>query len=103
VTPATLSPMHTAWSSPASGFDELTERELEILGLMAEGCSNAAISETLWLSLRTVEAHVRSILLKLCLLPAPGVHRRVLAVLAYLAQSEDSALLHTQSDLRSCA
>jgi serine/threonine-protein kinase len=65
-------------------LDELTAREREVLQLMAEGRSNHAISAQLFLTLRTVESHVRSIFLKLNLPPAADDHRRVLAVLSYL-------------------
>jgi DNA-binding NarL/FixJ family response regulator len=65
-------------------LDELTQREREILGLMAEGRSNTAIAERLTLELRTVEGHVRAIFSKLGLEPTMEDHRRVLAVLAYL-------------------
>ena len=55
-----------------------------MLGLMAEGRSNAAIAEQLVVTPRTVEAHIRQILGKLDLRESPDDHRRVLAVLAYL-------------------
>jgi serine/threonine-protein kinase len=65
-------------------LDELTERELEVLGLMAEGHSNDGICRKLVLSPKTVETHVRHILLKLGIGETSEYHRRVLAVLAYL-------------------
>jgi DNA-binding NarL/FixJ family response regulator len=67
-----------------SALDELTPREREILGSMAEGRSNQAIADRLGLELKTVEGHVRAIFSKLALEPAAEDHRRVLAVLAYL-------------------
>jgi len=67
-----------------SPLDELTPREREILGLMAEGRSNQAIADRLVLELKTVEGHVRAIFSKLELEPAAEAHRRVLAVLAFL-------------------
>jgi DNA-binding NarL/FixJ family response regulator len=65
-------------------LDELTDRELEVLALMAEGHSNDGICRKLVLSPKTVETHVRHILLKLGIGETGEYHRRVLAVLAYL-------------------
>jgi DNA-binding NarL/FixJ family response regulator len=67
-----------------SPIDELTPREREILGLMAEGRSNQGIAERLVLELKTIEGHVRQIFSKLDLEPSSDDHRRVLAVLTYL-------------------
>jgi DNA-binding NarL/FixJ family response regulator len=68
----------------ADPLHELSEREREVLSLMAEGRSNQAIAQRLFVTPKTVEAHVANIFSKLDLLPAPDDHRRVLAVLAYL-------------------
>jgi DNA-binding NarL/FixJ family response regulator len=62
----------------------LTPREHEVLALMAEGRTNAGIAQRLWLTERTVETHVASILAKLDLPASPLEHRRVLAVLTWL-------------------
>jgi DNA-binding NarL/FixJ family response regulator len=69
-----------------SPLDELTEREREILALMAQGRSNQAISDRLHLSERTVESHVGSIFSKLGLEPTTDDHRRVMAVLLHLGR-----------------
>jgi DNA-binding NarL/FixJ family response regulator len=65
-------------------IDDLSDREREVLALMAEGRSNRAIAERLVITERTVEKHVRSILLKLRIPASEDDHRRVLAVLAFL-------------------
>jgi DNA-binding NarL/FixJ family response regulator len=71
-----------------SPLDALTARELEVLSLMAEGRSNAAIANRLVLTVGAVEKHVANILTKLRLPPSTEDHRRVLAVLAYLRDDE---------------
>jgi DNA-binding NarL/FixJ family response regulator len=63
---------------------ELTGREHDVLALVAEGLSDRAIAERLWLTQKTVETHVRHILGKLALPPDADHNRRVLAVLTYL-------------------
>jgi DNA-binding NarL/FixJ family response regulator len=65
-------------------LEELSPREREVLALMAEGRSNHAIAEALFVSERAVEKHVTSIFSKLNLPPAEETHRRVLAVLTFL-------------------
>ena len=66
---------------PDSPLERLTDREREVLGLMAEGLSNAAIAGRLTLSERTVEAVSGHVFDKLGLEPSPGLNRRVMAVL----------------------
>jgi DNA-binding NarL/FixJ family response regulator len=71
-------------------LDTLTDREREVLALMAEGRSNQSIAERLYLSGKTVEVHVRNIFTKLGLPVTPDDHRRVLAVVTYLKTSTTS-------------
>lgn len=72
-----------------SQLDPLTPREIDVLALMAQGCTNNAIAARLFLSHRTVETHVGSIFTKLSLPESPGENRRVLAILTYLDERPD--------------
>jgi DNA-binding NarL/FixJ family response regulator len=78
--------------SPAGAHDglaDLSQREREILSLMAEGLTNTGIAKRLVVSERTVEAHVRHVLLKLGIPQSEDGHRRVLAVLAHLSAARE--------------
>ncbi|GAA1846980.1 LuxR C-terminal-related transcriptional regulator [Asanoa iriomotensis] len=77
--------------APVAGgpLSRLTERERRILELMAEGLTNTGIAHRLTLSERTVEAHIRHVLLKLDIPETSDNHRRVLAVLAHLRAVDD--------------
>ena len=68
----------------ADPLAELTPREREVLSLVAEGLSNHAIAVRLFVTERTIEAHIKQIFMKLGLTESPDRHRRVLAVLAFL-------------------
>lgn len=68
----------------AGPLDDLTQREREVLALLAEGLTDRGIAERLWLTPKTVETHVRHILRKLALPEGAAHNRRVHAVLAYL-------------------
>jgi len=70
------------------GLGVLSAREREVLSLVAEGLTNSAIARRLVLTERTVEGHVRSVLMKLDLPAGEDAHRRVLAVTAYLRGAE---------------
>jgi DNA-binding NarL/FixJ family response regulator len=65
-------------------LDALTDREKAVLALMAQGRSNHAIANRLFVTEKTVEAHIRAIFIKLNLSPTAEDHRRVLAVITYL-------------------
>ena len=84
----------------------LTPREREVLELMAEGRSNQAIADQLFVTLRAVEKHVTSIFSKLDLVNTPEDHRRVLAVLAYLRSERPDRLrvrwLHDREEQAGC-
>jgi len=69
-------------------LDQPTDRERDVLAPIAEGHSNSAVAERLYLSRKTVETHITQILLKLDLADSPERHRRVLAVLAWLRSSQ---------------
>jgi DNA-binding NarL/FixJ family response regulator len=66
-------------------LDALTDREKAVLALMAQGRSNLAIANGLFVTEKTVEAHIRAIFIKLNLSPTADDHRRVLAVITYLS------------------
>lgn len=70
--------------TPGRAPDGLTPRELDVLGLMAQGLSNATIAQRLSLSEGSVSKYTTQIFAKLDLVPSPDTHRRVMAVLAYL-------------------
>lgn len=72
----------------ADALGALSQREREVLSLMAEGLTNNAIARRLVLTERTVEGHVRSVLMKLDLPGGEDAHRRVLAVIAYLRAAD---------------
>jgi DNA-binding NarL/FixJ family response regulator len=71
-----------------SPLGQLTDREREVLSLMAQGMNNASIAKALFLTDRAVEKHINSMFHKLGLTEEPDVHRRVMAVLAFLRETE---------------
>jgi DNA-binding NarL/FixJ family response regulator len=87
-----LDPLVVRWilgrRRATSVLSDLTPRELEVLGLLAEGCSNQGVAQRICVTQRAVEKHVTAILSKLGLPPEPEAHRRVLAVLAYLKEAD---------------
>jgi DNA-binding NarL/FixJ family response regulator len=84
VDPSVVAALVSRRRRPRNPLDDLTDREREVLSVMAEGRSNQAICRRLFLSPKTVEAYVRSVFTKLGLTAGPDDNRRVLAVLAFL-------------------
>lgn len=78
-------------SAPHHSVAKLSEREHEVLGLMAQGLTNTGIAKRLVLSERTVEAHVRRLLLRLDIADTEDANRRVLAVLVHLGAQRPGA------------
>jgi DNA-binding NarL/FixJ family response regulator len=73
-----------------SPLAQLTDREREVLSLMAQGMNNASIAKALFLTDRAVEKHINSMFHKLGLTEEPDVHRRVMAVLAFLRETDQA-------------
>ena len=86
--------MRTRPATEESPLDELTPRELDVLREMAEGKNNAAIAQALFLTERSVEKVIHSIFLKLGLAWEASVHKRVKAVVLYLAESGERRSRH---------
>lgn len=86
IDPAAVEVFVRARSRRPSPFDELTEREREVLALVAEGLRNGAVAERLHLSQKSVEKHINSIFSKLHLVDEPESNRRVRSVLLWLAE-----------------
>jgi DNA-binding NarL/FixJ family response regulator len=85
--PSVVTQLVTRPNGPRALLESLSEREVEVLAAMAEGLSNKAIGERLWISGNTVEKHVKSIFGKLELPATEDDHRRVLAVVRFLDAS----------------
>ena len=86
IDPAIVAELLRAHRRPAR-LAELTDRELVVLGLVAQGLSNAGIGERLFISPRTVEVHITQVFAKLGLPDDPSANRRVLAALVYLGSA----------------
>ena len=86
IDPKVVDALVAARTSAPSVLDRLTPRELEVLGEIAKGRSNASIGDVLFVSSRAVEKHINSIFTKLDLPPENSIHRRVQAVLLYLGR-----------------
>jgi len=86
--PQVVASLVSAGTAADDPLAALSGREREVLELMAEGLTNAGIANRLVLSERTIEAHVRSVLMKLSIPESGEAHRRVLAVLAHLTAAQ---------------
>ena len=86
VDPKVVDALIAGRSAGSSVFDRLTERERDVLAQMAMGGSNKAVGEALYISPRSVEKHINAIFTKLDLTRSDETHRRVQAVLMYLAE-----------------
>jgi DNA-binding NarL/FixJ family response regulator len=84
----------------SSALEVLSPREVEVLGLVAEGHSNASIAKRLFLSERTVMAHMRSVFTKLRLVEDGATHRRVLAVITFLGAQPDAPAAERRQAMR---
>jgi phosphoserine phosphatase/DNA-binding CsgD family transcriptional regulator len=82
--PSATGRKHSSGPALPSPLDDLSQRQLQVLELMAQGCSNLVVGQRLRLSSKTVEAHVRGLFTKLGLEQRADEHRRVMAVLMYL-------------------
>ncbi|HEY7470440.1 MAG TPA: response regulator transcription factor [Acidimicrobiia bacterium] len=89
IDPKVVDALVEARTRPRSPVERLTEREREVMAEMAQGRSNRAIADSLFLSERAVEKHINSIFTKLDLLPEKETNRRVSAVLLFLAEQGD--------------
>lgn len=89
---------------PAPALDALSRRERDVLASHARGRSNIGIAAQLFLSERTVESHLQSILIKLDLAPRPDANRRVLAAASWLsADARDALPAHEDAAVRAAA
>jgi DNA-binding NarL/FixJ family response regulator len=89
VDPKVVESLLTSRTRKRSALDDLTQREREVLGEIAQGKSNSAVAKSLFLSVRAVEKHINSLFSKLGLSEEQDVHRRVKAVLLYLSDRSE--------------
>jgi DNA-binding NarL/FixJ family response regulator len=89
VDPKVVESLLASRTQKRSALDDLTQREREVLGEIAQGKSNSAVAKSLFLSVRAVEKHINSLFSKLGLTEEQDVHRRVKAVLLYLSDRSE--------------